>query len=274
MRVEQASFTQVLEPMGIKASKCILLVALLLTSALPSIASSMSRFQEGDCFTYDLYWSHIRVGRAELSFNYESLEQGQPELLHAVFTIRTRGIADRIFKVRDRIESWIDPLTGRPIFYKKKQREGKTKRDIEVCFNWDSMTAIYTRNGKVNDPITITKDTFDPLSLITEITRASFVEFETRSQATTDGKKLVYIDATRKSDKRLKIKAGKFDAQQIEVATNELQGVFEKSPDASIELWLSQHKPAIPLKMRSEVSVGSFYGELREAIYQGKRIGP
>ncbi len=254
-------------------SKIVLVAGMLLASVSPSIASSTSGFQQGDSFTYDLYWSFIRVGRAELSFDYDTLAPGEPELLHAVFTVRTRGVADKLFKVRDRIESWMDPDTGRPLLYKKKQREGSTNRDVAISFDWDTMTATETRNDKVYAPIAITEDTFDPLSLINEITQVAFVESETRSQAATDGKKLVYIDATHKGDGRLKIKAGKFEAQQIEVATNELQGVFEKSPDASIDLWLSQDSPAIPLKLKSEVSVGSFYGELREAIYQGRRIG-
>ena len=236
-------------------------------------ADETASFKPGDRFVYDLHWSFIKVGKAELEFDHAALEPGGPELLHAVFTVRTAGIADKLFKVRDRIESWMDPDSGRPQRYVKIQREGKTKRDVLVEFDWEAMTATYSDRGVAREPVTITEDTFDPLSLITALARHSFAEIAQLSQATTDGKKLVYIEATLKERERLNLRSGKYDAYQIDVATNELKGVFEKSPDASIEVWFSDDQPAIPLKMRSEVAVGSFHGELREGTYQGRAIG-
>jgi hypothetical protein len=171
--------------------------------------------------------------------------------------------------VRDKIESWIDPATGQPLFYKKKQREGKTERDIEVHFDWATGSATYTKNGATFEPQPITDQTRDPLSLIVAIASTTFKEGESHALAATDGKRLVYVDVLRQADQKLNLKAGQFNAQHLEVATNELQGVFEKSPDASIELWLSQETPALPLKMKSEVAVGSFYGKLREFSVQG-----
>ncbi|MDP4611777.1 MAG: DUF3108 domain-containing protein [Opitutales bacterium] len=220
-------------------------------------------FSAGDRFTYDLHWSFIKVGKAELNFAESTLPTVDQPLILASFTVRTSGIADKLFKVRDKIETWIEPSTGRPLLYKKEQREGKTERDIEVVFDWESMTASYTKNGETYDPLPITLETRDPLSLIVAIAGTKFTKDKTHSLAATDGKRLVSIDILRKKDRKLKLEAGKFTAQHFEVATNELQGVFEKSPDASIELWLSQDTPALPLKMKSEVAVGSFYGILR-----------
>jgi len=230
-------------------------------------------FGAGDSFHYDLHWSMIKVGKAELSFAEEPLEPGGPELLHAVFTVRTHGLADKLFKVRDRIESWIDPETGRPVFYKKKQHEGSTKRNIEIRFDWDALTATYVNDGDVHEPIEITEDTFDPLSLIVFLAQQDFTDKTALSQAVTDGKKLVYIDADVQGRESIKTKAGKFETRLLDVATKELRGVFEKSPDASIEVWLSTDQPAIPLKMKSEVAVGSFHGQLRKASYQGRDVG-
>ena len=220
-------------------------------------------FAIGDYFKYDLHWNFIKVGTAELNFTESTLPTKHQPLILASLTVQTSGVADKIFKVRDKVESWIEPNTGRPLLYKKEQREGKTERDIEVAFNWDNMTALYSKNGKLYDPLPINFETRDPLSLIVSIVGTHFTIDETQSLSATDGNRLVSIDILRKKDKKLKLKAGQFTAQSFEIATNELQGVFEKSPNASIELWLNQDSPAFPLKMKSKVVVGSFYGSLR-----------
>jgi len=253
-------------------SRLLRITLLALISLSTGFAQTKPQFQDGDRFVYDLYWSFIKVGKAELSFTATTFGEPPVEHLLATFTAETSGIADKLFKVRDRIESWIDPTTGLPSYYKKRQREGKTERDIEIEFDWTKQIATYTKNGKVYDPIEIHERTYDPLSLLTAIIQHDFAAQTKFDQATTDGKKLIFIQANREKTKEIKIKAGKFVSHQINVATNELDGVFEKSPDASIRIWLTEDIPAIPLKMQSEVAVGSFYGELRSGIYQGKPI--
>ncbi|MGJ8640604.1 MAG: DUF3108 domain-containing protein [Opitutaceae bacterium] len=250
-----------------------LVVVCLLLPFSTTFADKPPQFQPGDRFVYDLYWSSIKVGVAELSFTLSTEANPPAGKLLATFTVNTSGIADKLFKVRDKIESWIDPVTGQPVFYKKKQREGKTKRDVEVDFDWQNMKATCTKNDRVYEPIELVADTFDPLSLLTRITQNDYSENKQTKQATTDGKKLIYIQTSLKDTKKLKVKAGKFEAHRVEVATKELEGVFEKSDDASIEIWLSQDTPAIPLKMKSKVAVGSFYGELRSGVYRGKAFG-
>jgi len=250
-------------------------LACYLVMALTPLAQASAKlpFEPGDRLEYSLHWSFIKVGKAVLEFEKAQLEPAGDDLLHAIFTVETSGVADKLFKVRDRIESWVDTETGRPILYKKKQREGKTKRDIELHFDWDQQLVRYIRDGVERDPVSITEATYDPLSLILAIANTRFIEGTTTVFDTCDGKKLVYIEIVREKDRKLKTRAGRFEAQHLNVATRELEGAFEKSPDASIEIWLSRETPAIPLKMKSEVIVGSFYGELIKANYAGTQIG-
>jgi hypothetical protein len=238
-----------------------------------SAEHKVPQFQAGDVFVYDLYWSFLKVGEARLAFSTATIVGSELEALKADFTVRTWGLADTLFKVRDHIQSWIDPSNGRSIHYKKKQHEGRTRRDIEVDFDWTQHTATYRDHGHARDAISIHPDTMDPLALITALARHSFADSPQFSQATTDGKKLVVIDAwLQQQHASLKTKAGRLDAYSVEVSTKTLRGVFEKSPDARIEIWFSHDQPAIPLKLKSKVSVGSFHGELREGCYQGQAI--
>ena len=74
-------------------------------------------FQAEDYFTYDLYWSLIKVGEAKLQFRNVSWDNQDDDLLKVDFTVRTWGIADTIFKVRDHVESWIDTTSNRSVHY-------------------------------------------------------------------------------------------------------------------------------------------------------------
>ncbi|MEM7790857.1 MAG: DUF3108 domain-containing protein, partial [Verrucomicrobiota bacterium] len=112
-----------------------LLTFLTLWNATSAQGNDRIVFNHGDRFQYDLHWSLIKVGQAELLFQKEPMDQNGRDMIHVIFTARTSGIADKLFKVRDVIEAWIDPETGRPILYLKKQREGKTNRDVRVEFD-------------------------------------------------------------------------------------------------------------------------------------------
>ena len=57
--------------------------------------------------------------------------------------------------------------------------------------------------------------------------------------------------------------AGKtYDTYLIEPDLEHVGGVFEKSEDAIIQLWVTADKRRIPVQIKSEVVVGSFVGEL------------
>ena len=229
-------------------------------------------FQAEDYFTYDLYWSLIKVGEAKLQFRYVSWNNLYDDILKVDLTVRTWGIADTIFKVRDHVESWIDTTNNRSVYYKKKQREGSTSRDVEVNFNLEKNTCRYFGRDEFREPISITSQTLDPLALITALSRHEFANNATFSQYATDGKKLIQIDAWLKDQKLLYLKSGTFDAHCVEISTKDLKGVFEKSPDSSIEIWFSNHIPSIPLRIESQVKVGSFYVVFREGRLNGQII--
>ena len=65
---------------------------------------------------------------------------------------------------------------------------------------------------------------------------------------------------------------GEFQSQVIDIDPQGLRGVFKKSPDANVILYLNDQSPAIPLKLKSKVRFGSFHAILSGGMYQGKPI--
>ena len=60
----------------------------------------------------------------------------------------------------------------------------------------------------------------------------------------------------------IRVPAGTFDTFLIEPDLSHVGGVFEKSPDAKIQLWVSADSRRLPVRLKSKVIVGSFSGEL------------
>ena len=78
----------------------------------------------------------------------------------------------------------------------------------------------------------------------------------------TDGKKHVLGIADVVRRETITVPAGTFDTFLIEPDLAHVGGVFEKSPDAKIQLWVSADHRRLPVKLKSKVIVGSFSGEL------------
>jgi len=218
-------------------------------------------FRSGERLTYVLKWAIIPAGEAVLEVLPLEHMAGT-DAYHFVLTARSNGFIDAFYTVRDRIDAWSDAAMTRSLVYRKKQHEGSTRRDITVSFNWDEMTAQYTNKGRARAPIAITDGTFDPLSIFYWSRSLDSVVGGQIQRAVTDGKKHVIGAADVVRQERITVPAGTFDTLLIEPDLSHVGGVFEKSPDAKIQLWISADRRRLPVKLKSKVIVGSFSGEL------------
>jgi hypothetical protein len=54
----------------------------------------------------------------------------------------------------------------------------------------------------------------------------------------------------------------RYDTYRLEPELDLVGGVFEKSRDAKIQLWVTADDRRLPVRIQSKVSVGNFVGEL------------
>lgn len=78
----------------------------------------------------------------------------------------------------------------------------------------------------------------------------------------TDGKKLVLGQAQVIRREKVKVEAGEFDTYLVQPELKHIGGVFEKSKDAKLNVWVTADERRIVAKIRSKVVVGHFTGEL------------
>lgn len=218
-------------------------------------------FIPGEKLTFQLKWGLIPVGTATLEVLPIETINGIKSY-HFVMTAKSYSFIDNFYKIRDRIDAYTDLNMTHSILYKKQQHEGKTKKNIIVNFDWKTKKAQYSNFGNKKPPISILTGSFDPLSVLYY---ARFLEISEDKEIicpVTDGKKSISGKAKIIQRSTINVLNGKYDTYLLEPELKDIGGVFEKSENAKIKLWITTDKRRIPVKIKSKVVVGSFVGEL------------
>ncbi len=123
-----------------------------------------SPFYPGEKLTFQLRWNFIPAGEAVLEVLPIVTINGV-RAYHFVLTAKSNSFIDVFYKVRDKIDAYSDLDMTHSILYRKKQREGKIKRNVVVNFDWDKKEAQYSNFKKKKKPISLLPGSFDPLSV-------------------------------------------------------------------------------------------------------------
>lgn len=220
-------------------------------------------FRPGEELTFRARWGFIPAGEAVLRVLPMETVNGVKSY-HFVMTARTYPYIDIFYKVRDRIDSFTNADMTHSILYKKR-KAGKSKRDVVVRFDWERHEAQYANFGQSTPKVGILPGTFDPLSLFYAF-RLNDLEVDKEFKTpVTDGKKYVMGKAKVKKRAFVTVESGTYDTYLVEPSTEHIGGVFEKSKNAKLEIWVTADELRMPVKIRSKLAVGSFIAELISA---------
>jgi hypothetical protein len=226
-----------------------------------SKANAQIPFAPGERLVFELRWAVVPAGKAVLQVMPMKTIDGS-RAYHFRMTAETNAFVDMFYKIRDRIDSYVAADMSHAIHYRKKQLEGGSQRDINVQFDWDNSTAQYSDGTKTRNAIEIVPGTFDPLSVFYYSRLATYETDGTIECPVSDGKKLVSGSAKIVRRETVKVPGGTFETYLIEPELKDVGGVFRKSKNAKIQLWVTADERRLPVKIASKVSVGSFVGEL------------
>jgi len=229
-------------------------------------------FSEGEKLVFELSWTIIPAGEAVLEVRPHTLVNGE-KAWHFRMTAETNSFVDAFYKVRDRIDAYTDAHMNHSVLYKKKQREGSTHRDIVVTFDHRNKKVQYSNFKKKKKPVTIKPGAFDPLSAFYFIRGMDMADGSFIERPVTDGKKCVIGKLQVIKREKIKVKSGTYDTWLIEPELKHVGGVFEKSKDAKLQLWVTADSRRMPVKIKSKVVVGSFVGELVSSTQTRKGRG-
>lgn len=220
-------------------------------------------FLPGETLVFQAKWNFIPAGEAVLKvLPVETINGVQS--YHFVMTARTYPFIDPFYRVRDRIDAYADLKMTHSMLY-KQLNEGKSKKNVVLSFDLEKQTVQYSKSGKKRAPISILPGTFDPLSVFYALRFEDLKENTIIEVPVTDGKKSTMGKATVIRRENIRLERGTYDAYLVEPDLKDIGGVFQKTKDAKLSIWVTADKRRIPLRLKSKVIVGSFVAELISA---------
>jgi hypothetical protein len=208
-----------------------------------------------------LKYGAISAGTATLEVHEMDEIQGV-EAYHFVMTARSNSFIDLFFKVRDRIDSYADAKMNHSLYYKKDQKEGKTRRNIKVDFDWEKNESTYVNFDTEPKVIGLLPGTFDPLSVYYYSRLLDFENVGEFEHPVTDGEKNLMGIMRVIGKETIHVPAGTFETLVLEPDLQNVEGVFSKKPRAKIKLWVTNDARRLLVQMKSKAIVGSFVAEL------------
>lgn len=236
------------------------LLAFLLSGSSIEAGEKRIPFAPGEKLVFEVRWAFVPAAEGVLEILPMETIDGQ-KCYHFVMTSRTYEFVDLFYKVRDRIEGFADEGLTRSLLYRKTQ-DGRTKRRITVDFDWDKLQARYSNFDERAEPISILPGSFDPLSVFYALRPFPLKEGQEIKTAVTDGKKCIVAKAKVVKREKIKVKDSVYDTFLVEPDLEQLAGVFEKFKSAKFQIWVTADGASIPVRVKSEIFVGSFVAEL------------
>ncbi|MBN2282623.1 MAG: DUF3108 domain-containing protein [Deltaproteobacteria bacterium] len=212
-------------------------------------------FPPGEKICFSARWNFIPAGTGSLEIRSLTELNGEPAR-HFVFTARTNSFVDLIYKVRDRYDSYTDLGMTHSLLYKRRN-EGREKRDIVVQFDWERQEVCYSNFGKTEEPVPVLAGSFDPLSVYYAFRLHDFGVGDVVRFPVTDGKKSVEGIARVTARETIEVDGIHYDTYKIEPSLEHFGGVFKKSPEKKLEIWVTADQLKIPVRMEVEVIIGS-----------------
>ena len=221
-------------------------------------------FQLGERLEYEMKWGFFPVGSAVMEvFAKNPKDEKSPIIVR--FEVRTNSFADNFYKVRTSITSTLDSGFTRTLKYDKSQHEGKTKREIEVLYNYDKGEVSYIENQTEPRITKIPGNVFDPLSIAYFFRLHPLTAGGKTVLPTCDGKRFQEVVVTAGQRERISLPNGKVLAIETNPSLKNLGGVFNKSPKGMLKVWYTDDPRRVPVRVSSKVVVGSFTASLVRA---------
>lgn len=248
---------------------CFLLIILALpsgtVSAAESLAASPARshrpFNPGERLTYTISWSKlISAGSAVMAVKKDKADDGR-EVFRFISTARTIGMADKVYPVRDTVQSLFDTRTMESLSYSLDQSHGKRKKQREMVFDHAAGTVAFTENDK-QETIAITRQTQDALSSLYYLrTKKDFIVGTPIIFDIHDGGKNWSVEVHVLGREKLKTPLGVFDTIKVKTYPK-YEGVFMHKGE--IFIWLTDDDQKVPVLMKSTITIGSIVSTLTE----------
>lgn len=237
---------------------CLSSIFLLISAKVSNAQEStkISAFKDGESLKYLVHYGFIDGGYAMLKLT--DFEMNGKKYFHAVASGYSTGLADKLFKVRDVYETFVDKETDLPVKAIRNISEDTYKYYDEVLFNRRDNTVISKRKGKVAVP----ENTMDILSAVYYARNNNFKNIKqgdiiTLNTYFDDG--MFMLQIRYKGTETIKTDFGKVNCLKFSPVV-EPGRIFDTQDDVTI--WISNDNNLIPVRIQFDLFVGSVKADL------------
>ena len=213
-------------------------------------------FGPGEKLVFNITYGIVVAGEATLEIVGMTEYQG-----HACYNIQSKTKSNRffssIYKVRDKIVSYLDAEELYSRYFYKRLREGDYKKNVEISFDHEALLARYS-NGNEYPTVAGIQDILSAFFFVRSLELEPGVEYAVpahSSRKTYDLKVLVH------GRERVKVPAGEWDCLVVEPII-EGDGLFKH--EGKLTLYLTDDRYKMPVLIKTKVPVGTIDVELKE----------
>ena len=210
-------------------------------------------FDKGEKLTFDVRFGGIKVGSGRMEVMGTTDVRGR-EAWHTRFTVKG-GIP--LYKVNDRLESWIDTRTFESLRFVQDLQEGR--RDKERSYEIYPERSTYSEKGEVehapsvDDPLDDAAFMYFVRTIPLEVGKTYEFNRDFRPD-----RNPVQIRVLRRE--KVKVPAGTYETIVIQPVIKS-KGIFSEKGHA--EMWLTDDARRLLVQMKTDLSIGSLSLYLR-----------
>ena len=236
---------------------------LILLTVTQLLSAQEQPYMPGEKVSYLIRYGPVNGGLAYLEMK-EGYFNGE-KVWHAVVSGKTTGVADAVYKVRDTYESYINPETDLPVFSIRNISEGKYRRYNEVTFDHETRSDSVLLFSNLSGNHTGPRGILDIVSCFYWFRKYhlaaadSLVPGEIFSMTTWFADELYPIILKYRGKETIKVKGSKIECYRFHPVT-EVGRVFKTEEDMAV--WFTADENFLPVKIRFDIFVGSFYVEM------------
>jgi hypothetical protein len=222
---------------------------LLLFVAVSSHAAIDETFARGETLDYNLSWSRIGAGSARMT-----IAPAADNRYRITSVGKSSRFFNRVFKVRDELESFVMRDSFTTVQFRKLLDERGKRKDELTTVN--PTTGIATRKGKT---VEVPTPVFDPVSLMYYIRRLDMTPGRIHEFPVLADGKLYTLQARIVARQKMYTPAGTFDTVLVEPKMLR----EDRDNENRLLIWYTDDERRIPVRIWSDVNVGSITATLR-----------
>ena len=226
-------------------------------------------FKAGEELSYAFGWKGVPCADFRVYLTEE--EKDGTKYLTVNYEAKTRKVIALFWSFAASGKTYLDVNSLLPAHASSTAKERSRQKNLTIVFDRAAKIARTTKE-KVYKKKSSTKDIsfktgLDIPAALFYVRTLKFSMGKTESLEVLDSDKLYSIEMTPVARERIEVTAGTYETLALDVRVRQLNGSKSERSEQeakykTIRVWISDDKARLPVRMKSEVFVGSVYAEL------------